>query len=186
MDKERTGEQHKSSVVEETSTAPLSVGDRVVIDKQGLGRLVELLKAKGYRVIGPSLRDGAVVYDELNSIEELPAGWTDEQEAGRYRLKRRADGALFGYAVGPHSWKQFLYPPRTLLWRAERKDGGFVVQEGTEEPARFAFLGVRSCELRAIAIQDRVFLQGHHTDPQYRARRTELFTMAALLADDHD
>jgi sulfhydrogenase subunit beta (sulfur reductase) len=40
---------------------------------------------------------------------------TDEQDGGKYRLRKRPDGALFGYAVGPHSWKKFLFPPVTRL-----------------------------------------------------------------------
>ena len=56
------------------------------------------------------MRDGAIVYDRMESAEELPAGWTDEQEPGRYRLKRRDDQAVFGYAVGPQSWKKYLHP----------------------------------------------------------------------------
>jgi sulfhydrogenase subunit beta (sulfur reductase) len=30
------------------------------------------------------VRDGAIVYDELESAQELPIGWTDVQEAGTY------------------------------------------------------------------------------------------------------
>src|SRR5208337_965027 len=43
---------------------------------------------------------------------------------------------------------------------------------------RFAFIGVRSCELHAIAIQDKVFLGGDHVDPHYRARRQDAFIIA--------
>src|SRR5262249_19663783 len=49
-------------------------------------------------------------YDDIASVADLPRGWTDEQDGGRYRLHRRDDDALFGYAVGPHSWKKFLHP----------------------------------------------------------------------------
>jgi len=37
---------------------------------------------------------------------------------------------------------------------------------------------VRSCELHAIAIQDRVFLHGAYVDPHYRARREGAFIIA--------
>ena len=50
---------------------------------------------------------GAIIYDEISSVADLPAGWTDEQDGGVYRLKKRGDGALFGYAVGPHSRSLF-------------------------------------------------------------------------------
>jgi len=140
--------------------------------------MLDTLKQRGYRVVGPTVRDQAIVYDDIASLKSLPAGWTDEQDGGRYRLARRDDDALFGYAVGPHSWKKFLLPPIQRLWQAERTPDGVQV---TPEPAsteRFAFIGVRSCELHAIAIQDRVLLEGAYVDPHYRARREGAFIVA--------
>jgi hypothetical protein len=95
-----------------------------VLDLEGLRTLVALLWARGHRVVGPTVREEAIVQDEIASVEDLPAGWADEQDAGTYRLRRRDDGALFGYAVGPHSWKRLLFPPRTRLWRAEQGPDG--------------------------------------------------------------
>ena len=94
-----------------------------VIAPDALDRLVDLLRDRGFRVLGPVVRDGAIVYDDLESAADLPVGWTDRQDGGTYRLERRADEARFGYAVGPHSWKRYLFPPRIRLWRA-RRDGG--------------------------------------------------------------
>ncbi len=150
----------------------------VLLDRAGLQALVDALVARGFDVIGPTLRDGAIVYDRIADIAALPAGWTDRQEAGRYRLERRADAALFGYAVGPQSWKRFLHPPEETLWRARRQDDGFTITPEPPAPAPFAFLGVRACELHAIAIQDRVFLGGAHQDPGYAARRQGAFLVA--------
>ena len=92
--------------------------DLVALEAEHLQRLFDLLIRRGYRVMGPSLRDGAIVYDELSSSADLPAGWTDVQDGGSYRLKKREDQALFGYAVGPHSWKKFLHRPAVRLWQA--------------------------------------------------------------------
>ena len=102
-----------------------------VITLDGLGELVAGLRNRGYQVVGPSLRDGAIVYDELESADELPAGWTEIHDPGAYRVERRGDEARFGFTVGPHSWKQCLLPPRVGLWRA-RKNG--EVTELEEEP----------------------------------------------------
>ncbi|MBF6079572.1 hypothetical protein [Nocardia beijingensis] len=49
--------------------------DTVGIDRAGLDRLVDVLREQGYRVIGPQVRDGALVLDELDSGVRLPAGW---------------------------------------------------------------------------------------------------------------
>ncbi|MDE1922530.1 MAG: 4Fe-4S dicluster domain-containing protein [Gammaproteobacteria bacterium] len=145
---------------------------------EGLQALIEALAARGYQVLGPTVRDGAIVYDALTHVAQLPAGWTDVQEAGRYRLERRDDGALFGFAVGPHSWKRFLHPPVESLWTMHRGDDGVRLAGADEAATRRAFLGVRACELRAIAIQDRVLRDGSFQDTAYAARRAEAFIVA--------
>ena len=151
---------------------------QLAVTTEGLQALLDALRRRGYRVVGPIVRDQAIVYDDIGSIADLPRGWTDEQDGGRYRLTRRDDDALFGYAVGPHSWKKFLHPPILNLWRAERDGANVHVVPEPDPEERFAFIGVRSCELHAIAIQDRVFLGGAHVDPHYRARRTGAFIVA--------
>ena len=143
-----------------------------------LDQLFAALKARGYGLVGPRLRDGAIVYDRLDAAAELPIGWTDEQQPGRYRLRRREDRALFGYTVGPQSWKKYLFPPRETLFRMRHDAQRGFVTEPSPAPERLAFIGVRACELRAIAIQDRVFTGGAHVDPRYAARRHDLFTVA--------
>ncbi|MEZ6189072.1 MAG: 4Fe-4S dicluster domain-containing protein [Planctomycetota bacterium] len=149
------------------------------LESADLARLFEALQAAGYAVVGPTVRDEAIVYAELAGPEELPRGWTDEQAPGRYRLRRRDDGALFGYAVGPHSWKQLLHPPEQRVWRAERDPEGalrFVPEDLTPRPR--ALLGVRGCELAALRVQDRVLQEGPAPDPGYAARRAAAFLVA--------
>jgi ferredoxin len=152
---------------------------RAVIEPEALEALVAALRARGYLVLGPTVRDGAIVYAELEAATELPTGWTDRQDAGTYRLERRDDEARFGFAVGPHSWKQFLFPPHVRLWRARRDGDGLEVEEEPPDETPLAFLGVRSCDLHAIAIQDRVLIGGRFVDRDYAARREGAFVVAA-------
>ncbi len=150
-----------------------------VLDASQLGKLLEAVSRKGYEIIGPTVRDGAIVYDKLESVKDLPAGWTDEQEPGRYRLKRRDDEALFGYAVGPQSWKKYLHPADVRLWSAERQGSTFRILNNETQPKHpQAFLGVRACELAAIAVQDRVLLDDKYRDPIYEGRRAGMFIIA--------
>jgi formate hydrogenlyase subunit 6/NADH:ubiquinone oxidoreductase subunit I len=125
----------------------------------------------------------------MESAEELPVGWTDEQEPGRYRLKRREDQAMFGYAVGPQSWKKYLHPATVQLWAAERQGATFRILNNeipgnpiptsqTQPERPYAFLGVRACELAAIAVQDRVLLEDKYRDPLYEERRSRAFVIA--------
>jgi formate hydrogenlyase subunit 6/NADH:ubiquinone oxidoreductase subunit I len=181
---------------------PLHVDDHVVVECQQLGQLFESLKKHGYQVIGPTVRDGAIVNDSLNSPEDLPAGWTDEQEPGKYRLAprrdeapssyvsggrvyftisalaRRKDEALFGYAAGPQSWKNYLHPAVRRLWSAKRDGTSFKVEPENEESPKYALIGVRSCDLHAIAAQDKVFMGGAYVNPVYQSLRDNIFIVA--------
>jgi ferredoxin len=141
--------------------------------------LVAALRDEGYRVIGPTVRDNAITLAELDSAADLPAGWGVTLAPGGYRLRRRDDDAVFGHAAGPQSWKSFLHPPRSELWTARRDgDGGFTVTEPDEQPPRYAFLGVRGCDLRAIAVQDRVLGGRGGPDSGYARRRERVFIVA--------
>lgn len=152
--------------------------ERRVVAIEGLAALIEALRSHGRRVIGPTVVDDAIVYDDLDGPDDLPRGLTDIQEAGRYKLQPRDDGAFFGYAVGPQSWKKFLHKPVLRLWRAERKGNDVAIEAEAPEPQSLAFLGVRACELNAIAIQDRVLTGGDYVDPHYRAQRDGAFIVA--------
>jgi sulfhydrogenase subunit beta (sulfur reductase) len=147
------------------------------LEAENLESLLSVLKSAGYLVMGPKVRDQAIVYEKINSVQDLPRAKSDEQEPGRYRLKYRDDGAYFGYTSSPQSWKQFLFPARERLWRAvkERKNKIYFVNE-KYEITKQAFLGVRACDVVAISIQDRTFIEGQVQDSSYKARRE-----AALL-----
>jgi len=155
---------------------------RLTIAHDALDELFAALRQRGYTVIGPRVRDRAIVYGEVEASADLPAGWTDVQDGGSYRLERRDDQALFGHNVGPNSWKSYLFPPTLKLWTARRVNGTLEVQEPADEPPRYAFVGVRSCDLHAIGVQDRVFLDGAYVDEDYAARRDGAFIVAVNCA----
>lgn len=187
-----------------------------------LSPLHAVLVEAGYTVVGPTVRDGAIVLDELSSAEELPFGWGVTLQPGGYRVRRRDDDAAFAHSAGPQSWKPFLHPTRVKLWEATRSrapagTGGsangagpeprpeprpepadsasteastgasaaapattvdFAAGPVTEEPPRYAFLGVRPCDLSAIRIQDRILMGGRHASPTYEGRRRGTFIIA--------
>ncbi|MBV9415884.1 MAG: 4Fe-4S dicluster domain-containing protein [Solirubrobacterales bacterium] len=155
-----------------------------VLQRSDFDALLMAVKRRGYTIVGPTIRDQAIVYDEIEQTSDLPIGWTDEQDAGRYRLARRADAALFGYAVGPQSWKQFQLPAEVTIWRARIDEHGGLTQFETPRSAqpRYAFLGARSCELHAMGILDRVLIGGAHPDPADRARTEDTLVIAVQCA----
>lgn len=160
-------------------TSPaLTVGAQVILAARDFPQLLEVLRGSGYHPVGPSRRNGDLVLDEISAVTDLPRGWTDEQEAGAFRLKPRGDQALFGYGVGQQSWKQFLFPPGQLLWQARRTKAGFQVIPPPADAFKFAFIGVHACDLHALAVQDRVFLKGKYVDPSYQQRRTGALIIA--------
>jgi sulfhydrogenase subunit beta (sulfur reductase) len=141
--------------------------------------LIEVLRAEGRRVVGPQLRDGAIVYAELASADALPRGWRDVQAPGRAGLEPRDDEAIFGFALGANGWKPELFPPRQRLWEAVSDgDASFHVVEAPPPDQPLAFVGVRPCELAAIAVQDRVFLHGLAEDRVYAGHRRDLVLVA--------
>ncbi len=151
---------------------------KVAITRDGLQALIQILIDQGCRVLGPTVRDGAIIYDAVTHLRDLPAGWTDRQEPGRYHLQQRADSALFGFAVGPHSWKQFLHPSIEKLWTAHNSKDGVTITSEPIKPPRFAFIGVRACEIKAIDVQDQVFCKGPYPDAAYEMRRRDAFIVA--------
>jgi ferredoxin len=154
------------------------MSDAVIIEKDRLQNLLDALSSRGYQVIGPMVEREAIVYGPVSRISDLPEGYIDEQEGGHYRLRKTSNKTLFQYVVGPHSWKRFLFPPQQRLWRAKKNGVGFSIEAEPTEPVKYAFLGVRPCELAAIGIQDKVFDNGEYADSGYNARRKNAFLIA--------
>ncbi|MBS0629461.1 MAG: 4Fe-4S dicluster domain-containing protein [Verrucomicrobia bacterium] len=141
-------------------------------------QLIESVKNAGYKLLGPKLRDQVIIYDELQSAKDLPIGWTDEQDPGRYRLKPRGDKAYFGYNLGPDSWKKFLFPSREKLYSLSKQNGKLSILQEAPAVEKMAFIGVRACEIQAIVVLDKVFNTKLAVYEQYQRRRESTFIMA--------
>ena len=124
----------------------------VVFGLAGLDRLVEVLIADGYRVIGPTVRDNAIVLDELDSAAGCPrAGvWipgraaTGCADARMPRCSRTRPGRIMEAVPAPAA-------PAAVVGRP---DGEF--RPVPPASPRYAFLGVRGCDLAAIGILGQV------------------------------
>ena len=159
------------------ATAP-RVSATVILPKPLLQQVLDNLRQAGFQLIGPTVRDGAVVLSEIKNISDLPVGWALQQKPGSSRLKKTHATDYFACTVGPHSWKQYLYPPRFDFLYAHRKNGGWVFEPPKDDSPPFAFVGVRSCDLHAIAMQDEVFVSGTIREPHYAHRRERAFILA--------
>jgi ferredoxin len=155
-----------------------------ILDLCGLQSLIDALQSRGYTVLGPAVRDGAITIAEISTVDDLPRGVGDEQDAGHYRLHERGDQALFGYAAPVQSAKPVFFPADELLWRGRRaREGGFTVEPADPQPPPVAMLGLRSCDLAALGVHDTVLTSRGLVDTHYAARRAETFVVAVTCAD---
>ena len=81
-----------------------------ILSRRNFPRLLEVLQAAGYTVIGPQISNKSVIYDEISSVDDLPAGWT-----------RCAGGGN-------------LSPDGTRRWRAVRLYRGRAILEALPVP----------------------------------------------------
>ena len=147
--------------------------------REQLAALLEAGRALGYRWQGPQLRDGAIVMATLDSPAALPWGTGDRQAPGEYRTRPGDARRAFAWANGPQALKPLVFAPRETLWRVKRDaQGRLAFAAETPLPPRTAVLGVRACDLAALALQDRHFLAAGREDPHYAARRASLLLVA--------
>lgn len=153
----------------------------------GLQALLDALAGSGYRVLGPTVRDGTIVYADVTDQAQLPAGWRVEQRAGRWRMHHDdADPTRFSWTPGADSWKRHVFPPRAEVLRVRRTDGSFAVTTPPKPERPLALVAARDCELRALEVLDRVFLDDAHPEPQYAARREQTFVVAITCGTPSD
>ncbi len=143
-----------------------------------LKELIAGLRRAGFRVIGPRIEQGAPAWREIEGVEELPQGVTDEQAPGRYRLVGNGTQRHFSWAAGTSGIKPFIFAPRERLWRVDRDANGIHFRPLMSIAPRTAILGVRACDLAALILNDAHFLRNEYTDPYYRLRRESLFLVA--------
>ena len=146
-----------------------------------LDRMVEVLQRDAGEVVAPVLVDGVIRLRPIEGADDLPVGVTDAQGGGAYRVERGSGSSerRFSYAVGPDSVKAIVHPPRSPVWTMRRADDGAVaVTVRSHVSRKRAVIGVRSCDLAALARLDRTQLDGPHPDPAHAAARAGLFIVA--------
>lgn len=141
--------------------------------------LLDALGHAGYECIGPTVKDGAIVYVPLDSAAALPVGVSVEQAPGSCRISHIDSKRCFAWANGPQGIKPWVFAPRETLWRAARGEDGSFVFAAEPPPCRpLAVIGARACDLAALDLQDKHFLGGACPDPSYVKRREKLFVVA--------
>lgn len=149
-------------------------------------QVINGLRRRGYRCIGPVLRQGVVVYDDLSRGELLPLTVADRQSPGCYRLENVSVPAVFGAHPGYVSWKTFLLPNDVPIVDAVRTSDGFAIRSAVVPPEKYAFIGVRPCDLHAIDTLDQVFAKSPGSVIDYTGRRKKLFVVAVNCTSSAD
>ncbi len=149
------------------------------IPTKALQDLLQELQNDKMRTIGPQAKDGAIVYDDIRHIDQLPWGIRDRQSPGQYQLEPTEEQKAFGFSNGPEAIKPLLFKPSETVWKVKRSSEGKLVFEPRPAAAEpVAILGAKACDLAAMRIQDKVFMEGAHQDEHYSQRRQSLFIIA--------
>ena len=147
------------------------------LPRDHLERLLDALHDDGYEILGPRVAGGIIRFDLLEGPDTLPWGVSDEQEAGCYRLVAGPPNRAFEWTTAPQALKPLSFPPQETLWSVQRDAGGrLTFGEMPVAPQRRAVIGVRGCDLAALALHDAHFRA--KGDPWYRQRREGLFLVA--------
>jgi NAD(P)H-flavin reductase len=153
-----------------------------------LDDLISALRSDGRRVLGPVVEDGALKVAEIEQASDLPFGWTVTSAPGVVRLEQRAADdpraqRAFDNAATWGGLKPWTFPPRVdALSIATLDDGRLAVRVESPAVQPTAVIGARACDLAALAVHDRVLSGGPAVDPDYAARRADLFVVAVECA----
>ncbi|MES9980844.1 MAG: 4Fe-4S dicluster domain-containing protein [Candidatus Thiodiazotropha sp. 6PLUC3] len=137
-----------------------------------LQALLDVLQQSGYQILGPAVEEGAIQFKQIENADQLVTGLTNLQKPGHYRLQQTESQRLFDWNHGPQGLKPLCFAPREVLWVEQQDPLAFKTSQPDVRPT--AVLGVRACDLSALAIQDRHFLHADAPDPHYRQRREQL------------
>jgi len=141
--------------------------------------LIDTLASMGAQCLGPTVQDGTIVYAPISSSSAFPRGIHDQQSPGSYKLISDDSTRWFAWANGPQALKPLLFAPEEILWRVKRdKSGELEFESQVPEPVLTAVIGVRACDLAALALQNKHFLAGIEPDPAYATRYQQLIVIA--------
>jgi len=143
---------------------------RFTASKDCIPSLIRNLEDRGYTVVGPSLSEGVVRLRELKGPADLATGVVDVQAPGSYALGRESP-LVFSSVNGPDSPKGYLHPAEVGLSKLVDDGGSIELVSGFHSDRKYAFFGIRPCDLRAVQVMDRTMLVPGFEDHVYSALR---------------
>jgi len=146
--------------------------------KGSLNGLILNLQRQGFTVVGPSLAEGVVRLKELKGAGDLASGVVDIQGPGSYVLGGES-ASVFASVNGPDSPKMYLHPGEVELSRLVDKGSGVEPVSVFRSDKKYAFFGIRPCDLRGVEVMDRTMLMPGFEDPIYSALRHDSIFIVA-------
>ena len=98
------------------------------LPRHSLSHLFDLLQQHGYRLVGPQVIDGAILYRPLTAVDQLPSGTEQVQQPGQYRLIQTDSPRRFSWANGPQALKPLTFTPRETLWRSQLHEAAILME----------------------------------------------------------
>ena len=123
-------------------------------------------------MVGPSLSEGVVRLRELKGAGDLDAGVVDIQGPGSYVVAGKS-AFLFASVNGPDSPKTYLHPAEVELSKIVAKSSDLELLSAFHSNRKYAFFGIRPCDLRGVGIMDRTMLVPGFEDTVYSALRED-------------
>ncbi|MEJ5173458.1 MAG: 4Fe-4S dicluster domain-containing protein [Hydrogenothermaceae bacterium] len=157
--------------------------ERYILTIDQLEELYSIIKDE-YKLISPTLKDGVIQYSQNIDFKDLPFGYTQMESAGFYTVKT-TDDCYFSYIRPYNSLKQFLRPPKVNFMTVRRIDNNLTFEYHLKYE-KYAFFDVRRCDLKALYILDKVFIENKYPDIQYKTVRENMFIVGVncLKASD--
>ena len=118
------------------------------------------------------------MWGDVESSRDLAWGRSDNQAPASYRLDEGHPDRCFEVTHGPQSLKSLTFVPREKLVHVRCSDEGLAFESAEVEVKPTAVIGVRPCDLAALKIQERIFVEGEYVDLHFRARRKSLLLVA--------
>jgi len=140
--------------------------------KGSVPRFILNLQHQGFTLIGPSLSEGVIRLRELRGAEDLASGVVDIQGPGSYVLGGES-ASMFASVNGPDSPKTYLHPAEVELSKHVDKGSGIELVSAFHSGGKYAFFGIRPCDLRGVRIMDRTMLMPGFEDLVYSTLRDD-------------
>jgi len=133
------------------------------LKKESFKNFIAQLVKKGYRVVAPTRNDGLVLFDDVQSFEDI----------------------TLDYIITNQSAKEYFFPRTESLLAFDLEKEGVKIKSPEVEIPKTVIIGTRPCDAVSLPILDKVF-NAKFKDDFYHTRReaTTLISISCSRYDD--